>query len=102
MIHGLCAEHGVQLWLPEIDEPVDKDNEEHQEIIKTKLWGVSPRLWNHILQTAADEEAAAEATQLDRHDAISTPPIPAQRTPDDDRPCPPRSASPVTSTEDQS
>jgi|SRR5690242_9959787 len=38
-----CTEHGVQLWLPEIDEPIDFDNEGHQEAIEDKLWIVPPR-----------------------------------------------------------
>jgi site-specific DNA recombinase len=99
----LCSRHGVRLWLPEIDEPVDRDNEEHQEIIKTKLWGVSPRLWNRILQIAAEEEAATGSAQPDRHSAISNPPpIPTQRTPAGDHPHPPESASPATRAEERS
>ena len=100
---ALCRQYSVQLWLPEIDEPVDRDNEEHQEIIKTKPWGVSPRLWNRILQTAAEQEAAARTAQPDRHSAISNPPpIPTQRTPAGDDPHPPERASPATRAEDRS
>ena len=99
----LCRQYGVQLWLPEIEEPVDQDNEDHEEIIKTKLWGVSPRLWNHVLQIAAEEEAATGSAHPDPHGAISRPPlVPTQRTPAGDDAHPPESASPATRAEDRS
>jgi hypothetical protein len=46
---ALCGEHGVQLWLPEVDGPVDPNSEEHQESILEMLWDVPPRLWNTIM-----------------------------------------------------
>jgi hypothetical protein len=37
-------QHGVQLWVPEIDEPADADNPEHQAIMKDVFWGPPRRL----------------------------------------------------------
>ena len=37
-----CAEHRVQLWVPESDGPVDPDDDAHEEIMKNLFWGTSP------------------------------------------------------------
>jgi site-specific DNA recombinase len=34
-----CTEHGVQLWVPEVDEPVDPDSREHRVIMERVFWG---------------------------------------------------------------
>jgi hypothetical protein len=78
---ALCGEYGVQLWLPEVDGPVDPDNEEHQEIILAELWDVPPRLWNTIMQMSAEDAT----WPLIGHDHCLAPTdaalIPTQRTP---------------------
>jgi hypothetical protein len=78
---ALCGEYGVQLWLPEVDEPVDPDNEEHQEIIMETLWDVPPRLGDTITQMSA-EDTARPSTDPDHRLATTHPaPIPTQRMP---------------------
>ncbi len=78
---ALCGEYGVQLWLPEVDEPVDPDNEEHQEVIMETLWDVPPRLWNTVMQMSA-EGTVSSSTDPDHRLATTHPaPIPTQRIP---------------------
>jgi lambda repressor-like predicted transcriptional regulator len=75
----LCTQHRVELWLAEIDAPVDRDNDEHQAILAEKLWGVSPALRETIMRASVDDSAALPIG-LDR-DITKQSPIPAQRRP---------------------
>ena len=78
----LCTQHGVHLWLPEIDGPVDPDNNEHHEIIKEKLWGTFPPLRNTTTQMLTEQAAVTPDTAPDRGVATtSPPPTPTQRRP---------------------
>jgi hypothetical protein len=40
---------GVQLWVPEIDEPADADNPKHQAIMKSVFWRSPHRLMKNEL-----------------------------------------------------
>lgn len=42
LVLSLCTQHGVQLWLPEIDGPVAPNNTEHERIMMELFWETAP------------------------------------------------------------
>ena len=34
-----CADRDVQLWIPEIDGPIDPDSDHHRKIVNVLFWG---------------------------------------------------------------
>jgi hypothetical protein len=96
----LCSQHGVQLWLPEVDGPVDRHNEEHQEIILEVLWGGSPRFWNTIMQSSTEDPARPLIDSDHRVAPADAPPIPTPRTPPVSDVPHPSADAPATPVED--
>jgi hypothetical protein len=64
----ICTRHGVQLWVPEIDEPVEPDNDAHQEIMKYLFWGPPPWFRNDFPDIAVGDAS----TPFESSDRVDT------------------------------
>jgi site-specific DNA recombinase len=43
-----CDNHDIQLWIPEIDDPIDPNSDHHQKIMSELFWGPLATALHHI------------------------------------------------------